>query len=151
MPINDDIRALVSKFSSDVERLIRSAAVEAVTAALAPAAAKVATTPRTKPVVAAKAAGKPTARPAKAARAVRVRRSPEQLQKAADAIVAHVKAHPGQGAEQIKKALSIKPADWQRPLAVALESKAIVASGERRSTTYAPRSGAVPPIKRTAH
>ena len=80
---------------------------------------------------------------AKARRAhKRYRRSPAQLKKVADQIVAVVKAHPkGINAEAIKTKMGIKLGNvrakvFSKPLAVALASKEITKKGKRRATMY---------------
>lgn len=154
MTLQSQIQTLVSKFATDVERLVRNAAVEAVSSVLG---ASVGPAPAKPAARTAKRPGRPVARPVakpagkpRPATAKRVRRSPEQLQATADRIVAHVSANPGQGAEQIKAALGIASPGWGAPLALALDSKRIRRSGEKRASTYAPVGGAVPPIKRAA-
>lgn len=144
MPLSADIQALVSKFSGDVEALIRSAALAAVTDALG------GTVPSQAPKPASKPASKPAARAVRPARTVRARRSPEQLEATAARIVDYVRQHPASKAEQIKAALKIKGNEWGGPLRLALESKRIAVRGERRAAAYSVPGGAVPPIKRVA-
>ena len=75
-------------------------------------------------------------------RRARHRRSPEQLKRVADEIVAIVKAHPkGINAEAIKTEMGIKHGNvgakvFTRPLSVALASKRITKKGKKRATIY---------------
>ncbi len=75
----------------------------------------------------------------------RVRRSPAQLQNAADQIVAIVKQHPkGIRAEDLKRAMGVKAGNrgakvFTKPLSLALAAKRITMRGRRRATTYHPR------------
>lgn len=77
-----------------------------------------------------------------ATRRTRIRRSPEQLQKVAEQIVAIVKAHPkGINAEAIKAKMGIKSGNvgakvFTKPLAVALASTKVTKRGTRRATMY---------------
>ena len=72
----------------------------------------------------------------------RIRRSPLELQKLANLIVAIVKDHPtGVNAEDIKTRMGIKHGNvgakvFTKPLAVALASKRIRKTGTRRGTRY---------------
>jgi hypothetical protein len=72
----------------------------------------------------------------------RIRRSPLQLEKLANLIVAIVKDHPkGVNAEAIKTRMGIKHGNvgakvFTKPLGVALASKRIRKTGTRRGTTY---------------
>jgi hypothetical protein len=131
MTLKADIDALVSQFASDLEAIVRRAAVQAVTGALggtAPAAAAAAKPgPKPKASVASKNGGK------------RVRRSPEQIKATADKIAAYVKANPGSNAEKIKKALGIAKNEWLAPLAVLMDGKRLTSKGEKRATTYSAR------------
>lgn len=148
MSLKSEIDALTAKFASELEALIRRAAVAAVTSSLGESSAPAAAPPR-KP-------SRPAAKPStggivkiKASQAVaaqarkkagkRVRRSPRQLQAAAEKIFGYVRANPGANAEKIKKALGIASNEWSRPLALLLDAKRLVARGEKRSTTYTAR------------
>lgn len=156
MPLSQDIQQLVSKFASDVEALVRTAAVSAVQdvlgGAVVPSVAIAAKPARKRATAAAKPA--PKAKPAGArpavARATRARRSAEDIESTATKIVDYVRSNPGSKAEQIKAALKLPSNQWGKPLAVALESRRIASSGDRRATTYRVPGGAVPPIKRAA-
>jgi hypothetical protein len=54
-------------------------------------------------------------------------------------IVALIAKHPkGLRGEQIRKQLGIAKNHWMKPLAMALGSKKVRKTGEKRSTTYFP-------------
>jgi hypothetical protein len=78
----------------------------------------------------------------KPAKAKRHRRSPAELERLANHLVALVKKHPnGIRAEDLKRAFGVKPGNvgakvFTRPLATALQSKKIIKRGARRNTTY---------------
>ncbi|MBL8743507.1 MAG: hypothetical protein JNK04_20495 [Myxococcales bacterium] len=150
--LKQDIQKLVDGFASDLERLVRQAAVRAVSDALGAPGASAA-----KPaVVAAKAGGrrnkKPAkspaavaARPAKAAKPAkgktRIRRNDSQIDGLANQIHDYVASHPGQRAEQIKSALKIPSNNWGLPIKRLLDSGRLVAKGEKRATTYTRGTG----------
>jgi hypothetical protein len=68
------------------------------------------------------------------------RRSPEDIAKTTERIVALVKKHPkGIKAEEMKTKLGISQNEWVLPLKKALASKEIRKTGQKRSTRYFPR------------
>ena len=133
MTLKADIDALVTQFASDLEAIVRRAAVQAVTGALGGAAPSAAAGGRTKP------GPKPNAAAVAKKDGKRVRRSPEQIKTTADKIAAYVKANPGSNAEKIKKALGIAKNEWLAPLAVLMDGKRLASKGEKRATTYSAR------------
>lgn len=150
--LKQDIQKLVDGFASDLERLVRQAAVRAVSDALgAPAASasKPASLPaksrvrsNKKPAKApAKAAAPRAAKAAKASSAgsrgkTRIRRNDSQINGLANQIHDYVASHPGQRAEQIKAALKISSGNWGLPIKRLIDSGRLVAKGEKRATTY---------------
>jgi Meckel syndrome type 1 protein len=65
------------------------------------------------------------------------RRSIEDIEVMADKIVAHVKASGGgMRAEQIRSDLGIDKKEWMRPLQLALDSKGLKKTGNKRATEY---------------
>src|SRR5947207_2172290 len=123
----NNIKARVDAFVNDLSDLIRQSALEAVGEALkkggavvAPAAPAARRPGRPAKVVEAPVAAKPAGkvgRPAKAAgssasaaaaakRRAGEKRSPVLLAQVTDQVGNHIKANPGQGVEQIAKALS---------------------------------------------
>ncbi len=67
----------------------------------------------------------------------RHRRTPADMTALRDAMIAHVKKHPGQGAQEIRKAIGAKQS--QMPTLRVLTSHAIRTKGVRRSMTYHPK------------
>lgn len=146
--LKQDIQKLVDGFASDLERLVRQAAVRAVSDALgapsvsAPRPAALAAKPQArsnkKPAKAPAKAAAP--RPAKAAKPskgkTRIRRNDSQIDALASQIHDYVASHPGQRAEQIKAALKIPSNNWGLPIKRLLDSGRLVAKGEKRATTY---------------
>lgn len=152
-----NIKNRVDSFVNDLSELIRASALEAVAEALkkggevtaAPAArrpgrpAKVVEAP-----VAAKPAGKP-GRPAKASsssssaaaakRRAGEKRSPVLLAQVTEQVGNHIKANPGQGVEQIAKALSTTTKELTLPIRKLLGDKKITSKGQKRATRYFPK------------
>ena len=153
------IKARVDAFVNDLSDLIRQSALEAVGDALrkggAPApAAPVARRPgRPAKVVEAPVAAKPAAkvgRPAKAAgtsasaaaaakRRAGEKRSPVLLAQVTDQVGNHIKSNPGQGVEQIAKALSTTTKELTLPIRKLLGDKKITSKGQKRATRYFPK------------
>jgi hypothetical protein len=153
----NNIKNRVDAFVNDLSDLIRQSALEAVAEALkkggevssAPVArrpgrpAKVVEAPA--PV---KPAGKP-GRPAKAAssassaaaakRRAGEKRSPVLLAQVTDQVGNHIKSNPGQGVEQIAKALSTTTKELTLPIRKLLGDKKITSKGQKRATRYFPK------------
>jgi hypothetical protein len=153
----NNIKNRVDAFVNDLSDLIRQSALEAVAEALkkggevssAPVArrpgrpAKVVEAP-----VAAKPAGKP-GRPAKssssasqaaaAKRRAGEKRSPVLLAQVTDQVGNHIKSNPGQGVEQIAKALSTTTKELTLPIRKLLGDKKITSKGQKRATRYFPK------------
>jgi hypothetical protein len=69
----------------------------------------------------------------------RLRRSAKDIAAAAGQIAAHVAKHPkGIRGEQVRKDLGIAKNHWMKPLGMALGSKKIRKTGEKRATLYFP-------------
>jgi hypothetical protein len=69
----------------------------------------------------------------------RLRRSAKDITATAAQIAAHVAKHPkGIRGEQVRKDLGIAKNHWMKPLGMALASKKIRKTGEKRATLYFP-------------
>jgi hypothetical protein len=69
----------------------------------------------------------------------RLRRSANDIAAAAAQIAAHVaKYRKGIRGEQVRKDLGIAKTHWMKPLGVALGSKNVRKTGEKRATLYFP-------------
>jgi len=66
----------------------------------------------------------------------RNRRSSQDIEKQAAAVLAYVKKNPASKAEHIGKALGLTSIELQIPIAQLLESKKLGKKGERRATVY---------------
>lgn len=135
------INARVASFVSDLEGLVRKAALESLQAALgggAPARSASSSTPSKRP-----AAKAPAAKPAPASKPSGVvakrkgaRRSAEDVAASARAIKAHLLEHPGEGVETIAKHLGVPTKDLALPIINLLAAKSIRKEGQRRGTRY---------------
>jgi hypothetical protein len=162
----DKIRALVESFVGSLDHMIRQAALEAAQESLglkssvAPAAPavkaaapKAAARPKCKaapgPAKAAKPstpaapapAGSAAPAPKAAAKSRRKKgekRSPKEIAKLTEDLLAAVTAKPGQRMEHLGKALGASTAELQIPVARLVEDKKITRKGEKRATTYFP-------------
>lgn len=153
----NNIKNRVDAFVNDLSDLIRQSALEAVAEALKKggevSSAPVARRPgrpakAVEAPVAAKPAGKP-GRPAKAAssassaaaakRRAGEKRSPVLLAQVTDQVGNHIKSNPGQGVEQIAKALSTTTKELTLPIRKLLGDKKITSKGQKRATRYFPK------------
>lgn len=152
------IRELVDSFVGDLDRLIREAVWETAQQSLgitggsrqaaAPAAAKA--KPGRKPGrkagrKAARKAAAPAAKaasaaaPAKAARRKKgQKRSPADIARLTDRLLAAIQAKPGQRMEHLGKQLGASTADLLIPVARLVDGRKIRRTGEKRATQYFP-------------
>ncbi len=133
--LQDKITEIVAAASEEIVRLVRESSMSEVFSYPNSAPVARVAPPAAKPFRQAKpdtAPSKPRPGPTG-----RVRRSPDQLNKDMNAIVALVAKHPtGLRSEQIKQKLGLATKDVPRPIAAALEQKLLKKKGEKRSTTY---------------
>jgi hypothetical protein len=129
--LKSSLEALASSFASSVLDAIKGASLEELLA-------ESGGVPRRGPgrPPASSAVGIP--RPARATRSGRLkRRSPEDIAKALDQIVALVKTKKtGLRAEQIRTALRMQSKEMPRVLKEGLAKKKLKAKGQKRATTY---------------
>lgn len=124
------VDSLVAQFVSDLTTLVRRSALEQVLASLGGDAAPVRRGPG-RP----KGSGRPAAaKPTKTGG--RIRRSPEDLQAFSAALLAHVKANPGQRGEQIAAALRTDVKTMRGPMHALIAAKQVRTEGQRRGMTY---------------
>jgi len=142
------IHSLVNRFVTDLESLVRQAALDSIAASLgvarkAAAPAKISAPAKRKPGRPAKAAtAAPVAKAAKPAKASKAksggrgRRTAKDIDALAKQIHAFVKSNPGKRAEHIKAALKIPANHWSLPIGKLLSTKQLTAKGEKRATEY---------------
>ena len=137
----NQIKNRVDAFVNDLSDLIRQSALEAVGEALkkggavsAPAAPVA-----RRPGRPAKAAGTSASAAAAAKRRAGEKRSPVLLAQVTDQVGNHIKSNPGQGVEQIAKALSTTTKELTLPIRKLLGDKKITSKGQKRATRYFPK------------
>ncbi len=132
-PIDTALRARIDSFTSEISALVRASALEAVhqalggTLATAPAKrgpGRPAKSGVPSPIAVPKRRGRPS------------KRTPEDVAKMGEAVVAYVAKNPGQSVEQIGKALGQKTKELALPIIRMIEAKKLRTTGERRGTRY---------------
>jgi hypothetical protein len=131
--IDSALRARIDTFTTEITALVRASALEAVhnalggTLTIAPA--------KRGPGRPSKAAAQ-TASPAPKRRGRPAKRTPEDVAKTGEAVVAYVAKNPGQSVEQIGKALGAKTKELALPIIRMIEAKKLATKGKRRGTRY---------------
>jgi hypothetical protein len=120
--INGQIRAAVESFVHELTGLVRSAAIDSVSAALGGGQAT-------------RAARAPSRAP-RAASGGRNRRASDQIEKTSSRLQDYIKGHPGQGMEQIKKALNMSTKNLRLPVRKLLAARKVKVTGQKRATRY---------------
>jgi hypothetical protein len=133
--IDSELRAHIDAFTADISTLVRQAALDAVHAALGVAPAAPATRRRGPGRPPKAAAGTPASKPA-TRRGLRAKRTPEDVAKVGEAVVAYVAKNPGQSVDQIGKALGTKTKDLALPIIRMIEAKKLKTTGQKRGTKY---------------
>jgi len=126
--LNSQIRDRIDAFVSELSELIRRAAVESVTEALG---------------VDGEVAPALRVRPARGLAGAHVRerggkRTPEEIARTTRTVQEFIGANPGQGIEQIAKALALPTKELTLPIKKLLAGKQIVTEGQKRATKYSP-------------
>ena len=140
--IQDAIRDRIEQFTSELEALVRHAAVESVTNALGGG-----TSVRTQVASAFKAAPKAAAAPTSASptstklsfkRGKGGKRTPEQLAQIDASVLEYVKANPGNGVEHMAKTMGVASKDVASRVLLLIQGKKIRKTGQKRATKYFP-------------
>jgi hypothetical protein len=120
---NNEVRALIDTFASDLETLIKRIALEQVLAALEGGQA-----PRR-----GRGPGRPkgSGGPKK-----RVRRTAADVEKMGATLLDYVRANPGSRGEQIAAALKSDVATIRKPMHALIAAKKVKTKGQRRGMTY---------------
>ncbi len=121
------IRSLVDTLVADLTVLVREEALRLVQDAVGGAARAPRRRGPGRPRKKAKATRRKTRRK-------RVRRSTADVGALADRLLAHVKAHPGQGITQIARSLRRTSKDLRLPVLKLLAEKKLKTTGQRRGT-----------------
>ena len=150
--VDTQLKHRVDSFVAELSALVKKAALEAVTNALkgegaAPGVAKAAGKKRAAPAAAAaapvaapKAAAKaPKAAPAAPAASKRKagqKRSPDEITKTTDKLLAYITKNSGQRIEEIAKGVGNSTKELTLPVKKLLTDKKISSKGEKRATRY---------------
>jgi hypothetical protein len=124
MSLRDKIESLAAEFASGVLAAIAECSIQEITGASVRSSVRAAPHAHEGSPAAKK---KPGRLP---------RRSAEDIDKLANSIVELVAQKGPMRAEEIRQALGIDKKEWMRPLGVALASKLLKKTGEKRATEY---------------
>ena len=134
-PLDLEIRRRIDQFLSELDALVRNAAVESVQAALSDSGSSA----RRGPSKTAK--HEPKGAPARGKARKRVRRSSELVAKLGDLVQAFVASHPGARLEHISSGVQVESRELKRPLRTLVASGTLRSEGRRRGTRYFPAGG----------
>lgn len=148
--VETQLKSRVDSFVAELSDLVRKAAIEAVQGALkggaaaAPGVAKAAgkkrgPAPAAAPVAAPKAAAKApkaAAAPAASKRKAGQKRSPDEIVKTTEKLLAYITKNSGQRIEEIAKGVGNSTKELTLPVKKLLNEKKITAKGEKRATRY---------------
>ena len=129
----DEIRTLIETFVSELEELVRRSAIESVQQALGGGSLPSPSARR--------AAGRaPAARGRKAAvvaePAKRGKRTGEEVEATAAALLKYIEKHPGERMEQISAGMKISSKDLNLPLRKLKDEGHLKTKGQKRATEY---------------
>ena len=147
--VDTQLKHRVDSFVAELSALVKKAALEAVTTALkgeaaAPGVAKAAGKKRAAPAPAPAAAPKAAAKAPKAAPAAPAaskrkagqKRSPDEIAKTTDKLLAYITKNSGQRIEEIAKGVGNSTKELTLPVKKLLNDKKISSKGEKRATRY---------------
>jgi predicted ArsR family transcriptional regulator len=77
----------------------------------------------------------------------RTRRSAEDVEQVAGAVLAYVQGSPGQRLEEIGRGLKVETAGLKKPIQVLIATGRLRTEGQKRGTKYLPGSGKAPQAK----
>jgi hypothetical protein len=127
--IHDQIAHRIKAFASELEELVRRAAIDAVTSSLGTGSARAAS-PRA-------ASAAPVARGGRRSSSGG-KRPPAELAAMVGKAGDWIKSNPGQGVEAMAKALGVQTKELALPIAKLLKSRAVKKRGQKRATKYYP-------------
>ena len=137
--LSDQISELVDRFVEGVTTVARKAALDAMASALG-------TAPALRGGGALSSRGRggspgPTRALRGGSRKPGAKRDPQELARLVDQLRDHVATNPGQGIEQIKKALGYKTSELSLPMRKLIADGLVRSEGQKRATKYFPGSG----------
>ncbi|HMJ14442.1 MAG TPA: DNA-binding protein [Polyangiaceae bacterium] len=131
--VDNQIREQIEAFVSDLNQLVRQAALEAVAAALGGDGAA---------VVAGRGGRAPGfARALARGRGKGAKRTAEELEGTRESVLDYVRRNAGQGVEQIAKALNVPSRDLVLPIRKLVAAGQLSTKGQKRATKYFSGSG----------
>ena len=133
--VEKQIRASIDSFVSELNALVRQAAVDAVREALG---ADSESRQRDSARGGHATGGGSGPRNRAARRRRRVKRSPRVLQKLETTLLSEITRNPGQRIESIGKRLGVATRDLNLPIKKLIDAKKIRKRGEKRATEYLP-------------
>ena len=138
MSLRTNLESLASSFASAVLQAIRGASLEDLLADAGTGARRGPGRPPASKATLTTSSAAATSKAPRARKSGRLaRRSPEQIAKALDQVVALVKGKKdGLRAEQIRAALKMESKEMPRVLQEGLAKKKLKAKGQKRATTY---------------
>jgi hypothetical protein len=125
--VDSQIREQIEAFVSDLNQLVRQAALEAVASALGgqgPARAS----GRARVAGVTRALGRGRGKGAK--------RTSEELEGTRESVLDYVRRNPGQGVEQIAKSLNVPSRDLVLPIRKLVSDGQLATKGQKRATKY---------------
>ena len=132
------IESLASQFATGVLSAIRGASLEEILAEGGPAMRGPGRPPRS-PRSPGAVASPEAVRAPRSGKKGRIRRSTKDIARVAESIISLVGKHAkGIRGEQIRKELGIAKNHWMKPLGMALSSKKLRKTGQKRATLYFP-------------
>jgi hypothetical protein len=126
--INSQIRATIDNFVSELNGLVRQAALEAVSGALGGVGAP-AGRGRPRSII-------PAAPERARGRGRGAKRTPEELAQLTEGLYEYIAGNPGQGVEAIGKALGIETKELALPIKKLIADGRISTEGQKRATKY---------------
>ncbi len=133
--LNSQIRDRIDAFVQELSELIRKAAVDSVTKAL-DADGELAPAIRVRPAKGLAGSG---------LRERGGKRTPDEIANTTRTVLKFVEANPGQGVEQIAKALALPTKELTLPIKKLIAAKQITTEGQKRATKYFPAAAEAAP------
>ncbi|MFT3773596.1 MAG: DNA-binding protein [Minicystis sp.] len=150
--VENELRSRVDSFVNELSALIRRQALEAVEEVLKKGGEGAAPTrkvgrpakaaveePKARGAKATTAKAAPAKPSAAAKRKAGEKRTPQQLAAITEQVFNYIKSNPGQGVEQIAKALATSTKELTLPIRKLLTDKKVGSKGQKRATRYFPR------------
>ncbi|MBN2194533.1 MAG: DNA-binding protein [Polyangiaceae bacterium] len=128
--LNSQIRDRIEAFVGELTDLIRRTALDSVTEALGGVTASAPVRARSAKV---SAIGAPRERGGK--------RTPDEIASTTRMVEGFIAQHPGQGVEQIAKALNVPTKELTLPIKKLIATKVLLTEGQKRATKYFPATG----------